>query len=543
MTRPARATNPWLALLVLCLGNFTILLDSTIVNTAAPRIMSSIGASIDDMLWIINAYVLVFASLLILFGRVGDLIGARNAFVSGLLLFNIASVLCGLSQSPGQLIAARVLQGVGAAMLVPQAIVLISGIFPPERRGAAFGILTAVTGIAAISGPVAGGLLVTAFNWQWIFYLNLPIGLIGIVLTFLLVPDLRIKRRQRFDAVGVLLASGGLVAITFALIDGQRYDWGTIAGPVSIPLVIILGLVLLVGFVLWERRHPDPLVPMSLLRKRNFGIASTINVTVSFALFGLLIAFILETQTLLGMSPMKSGLASLPMTLTMTALAPLAGRMSDRVGGRRLLMFGLTTFAIGMTLLAIVSSGTATVLTFTGPLIVCGLGLGFVFAPMVTEAMRDVTPEESSAASGIVNTARQLGSALGAAVIGAILQNRLLAAMDGNATHAASKVPAAYRPQFLDGFRQAAHRGLELGSGQSGISLPSGIPASLKDTVARLVHDVFVSSFVSAMRPTLAVVVVVLLLSAVLAAFLVDRRPAARPAPAAAEPVPVESEV
>src|SRR5258706_6610091 len=228
-TRPGagsgRGSNPWLALLVLCIGTFAIPLDPTIVNTAAPRIMTSLGANIDDVLWIINGYLLAFATLLILFGRLGDLVGPRNAFVAGLVLFNVASALCGLSQSPGQLIAARVVQVMGAAMLAPQALVLISAIFPPERRGGAFGIFSAVTGIAAVSGPTLGGLLVTSFSWPWIFYLNLPIGLIGIVLAFVLVPDLRPGRRRRLDAAGALVASPGLFAAPFGLIGGAATAW------------------------------------------------------------------------------------------------------------------------------------------------------------------------------------------------------------------------------------------------------------------------------------------------------------------------------
>jgi EmrB/QacA subfamily drug resistance transporter len=538
MTR-TQSRNPWLALLVLCLGNFAILLDTTIVNTAAPRIMSTLGANIDDMLWVINAYLLAFAALLILFGRLGDLVGPRNAFVAGLVLFNAASAFCGLAHSPTQLIVARVAQGMGAAMLTPQALVLISAIFPAERRGGAFGIFSAVTGIAAVSGPTLGGLLVTNLSWPWIFYLNLPIGLAGIVLSFLLVPDLRPGSRHRLDAVGVLLASAGLLAVMFGLIEGQRYNWGTVSGALSIPLIIGFGVLLLIGFVAWESRHPEPLVPLRLFRVRNFTLATVINVAVSFALFGFLIAFVLATQTVLGMSPLLSGLTALPMTVTLSAFAPVAGRLTDRVGGRRLLLVGLTTYALGIAGLAWVLSGSATTTTFLLPLIVAGAGMGFVFAPMTTEAMRDITPQMSGAASGVLNTARQIGSALGAAVVGAVLQNRLLAAMDADATRRSAELPAQFRTEFVRSFHEAAHRGLALGTGQTGgIALPADLPAPLAARVQGLIHDIFVSAFLNAARPALAVVVGVLLAAAVCAALMVRRhRPVLGPdaVPAARE--------
>lgn len=425
MTAPATSRNPWLALVVLCVANFLILLDTTIVNNAVPNIMSSLGAGIDSALWVLNGYLLAFASLLIIFGRLGDVLGPRRMFVIGLAVFTVASLLCGLSDTVGLLIAARVLQGIGAAILVPQALVLITGIFPPEKRGAAFGIFTAVAGIAAMSGPTLGGFLVTELSWPWIFFVNLPVGVLGIVFAFRFVPDLRLGRPHRFDIVGVVLATLALVGIVYGLIEGQRHNWGTVAGPITITMIFIAAAVLLVGFLLWERRQPEPLLPVGLFRRRNFTIAATITLLVSFALYGFLLVFAIETQAVLGMSPLRSGVTALPMTIALSVVAPVAGRLADRIGGRILLVVGLALYAIGLLGVAVIPTTSATSLTFTLPLIVVGIGMGITIAPAVTEAMREVAPELAGAASGVLNTARQVGAALGAAVLGAVLQSQL----------------------------------------------------------------------------------------------------------------------
>ncbi|WP_409494806.1 DHA2 family efflux MFS transporter permease subunit [Amycolatopsis sp. cmx-11-12] len=425
LTRAGTRPNPWLALGVLCLANFLILLDTTIVNTAAPVIMRVLEAGIDEILWILNGYLLAFAALLIVFGHLGDLLGPRAVFLAGLAGFTVTSVLCGLSGTPELLIVFRVLQGVSAAALVPQALVLISGIFPARRRGAAFGVFTAVAGLASVSGPTLGGLLVTEFGWQSIFFLNLPVGLIAIVATLRLVPDLRTGRGHRFDLVGVLLATTGLTALVFGLIEGEPHDWGTVAGPVTIPAIFLASAALLVAFVLWERRRPEPLLPLALFRNRNFGIATTITLITSFALYGLLLVFVLETQLLLGMSPVASGLSALPWTLALSAVAPVAGRLTDRIGGKFLLVSGLALFALGVLGVGVLPDSSSTAATFILPLIAVGVGQGLTLAPATTEAMRDIAPGDSGAASGVVNTVRQVGGALGAAVVGAILQNRV----------------------------------------------------------------------------------------------------------------------
>ncbi len=403
--KPTRATKrgPWAALLVLCLANFLILLDTSVVNTAAPAMMASLGADIDDILWVLNGYLIALSSLLIFFGRLGDLLGPRTVFVAGLAAFTTASVLCGLSSSIGMLIASRVLQGIGAAALLPQALTLISLLFPPDRRGAAFGIFTAVAGVAAVSGPTLGGLVVTELGWQWIFLFNLPIGFAGIMLGSYLVPHLDPKRPKAFDLVGVILATFGLGGIVYSIIESRPW-----AAVIAIPMILL--------FVLWELRHPEPLIPLTLFRNRNFSVGTVITLITSFSLYGFLLVFVIETQTLLGMSPLASGLAALPWTLTLSAVAPAAGRLTDRIGGRVLLTAGLGIYALG------VVGMIAARAEFVVPLILIGIGMGAAIAPTTTEAMRHITPAQAGAASGVLNTARQVGAAIGAAVIGVVLQ-------------------------------------------------------------------------------------------------------------------------
>ncbi|MEU9510715.1 DHA2 family efflux MFS transporter permease subunit [Micromonospora sp. NPDC048170] len=526
--RPGRA-NPWAALLVLCLGNFLILLDTSIVNTAVPDMMRSLDTGIDSMLWVLNGYLLALASLLIVAGRLGDLFGPRTVFMAGMAVFAVASVLCGAAQSPEQLIAARVAQGVGAAALLPQALVLISGIFPAARRGAAFGIFTAVAGMAAVSGPTLGGLVITRLGWEWIFYLNVPLSVAGVALAWWLVPDLRTRRPRHLDVVGVLLATAALVGLMYALIEGERHDWGTMRGPVSIPAILGLAAVCGVVFALRERRQREPLVPPGLFRLGNFGPATLITLVSSFGLYGFLLVFVIETQALLGMSPLESGLAALPWTVVLSAVAPVAGRLTDRLGGRRLLAGGLTVYALGVLGMALLVTPRSTAGTFVVPLIAVGIGMGASIAPTTTEAMRDVPARLAGAAAGVLNTARQVGGALGAAVVGAVLQHRLADTLPEAARAGAAQLPPEARADFLGGF---GGEGVKLGAGQAGgFAVPAGTPPELADRYRDVAAGAFADAFLPAVRPALGVVVGVLLLGGLFALRL-----RGRPARAEADP-------
>jgi len=522
----AENRNPWPVLLVTVLGFFMIMLDTTIVYVATPSILSSLHASLDAVLWVFNGYLLTYAVLLITAGRLGDLFGPRQLFAIGLVVFTAASALCGLSQDATQLIAARVIQGIGGALIAPQTLTVLMAIFPPARRGAAFGITGAVIGISTVAGPTLGGLIVTNWNWRWIFFLNVPIGVLALIGTFAVIPDVRPGRRHRLDLVGVLLSSAALVAIVFGLIEGQRYDWGTITGWLTIPMVIGAGVVLIVAFLAWERRQGEPLLPLGLFRNRNFSLMNWTGLAMAFAMQGIFIPVTIYTQSVLGMTPLQSGLTVAPMSVASGILAPFAGRLADRFGGKYLLMAGLAIFGAGAAFVTALATVSATQATFIVPFIVAGIGLGLVFAPMTTVAMRDIKPVMAGAASGVLNTTRQLGAVLGAASVGAVLQNRLAVSLHDQAVAAASQLPPAFQGRFVDGFAQAARSGLQVGRGQTGAQLPAGLPAQVAGRIAHLIHDVFVNGYVAAMRPTVGVAVAALAVAS-LSCLLVINRPRA----------------
>ncbi len=535
------ASRPWLSLIVLCLGTFAVLLDATIVNVALPSVITGLHASLDQALWVVNAYLLVFAALLIMASRLGDMFGPRRLFTAGLALFAVASALCGAAQTPGQLIAARALQGVGAAALTPQAMVIIRALFqgdpggrppgqapPRERMGAAFGVFSSMVGLAAVSGPTLGGVLTSYLSWRWVFYVNLPIAAAGIALGYAFVPEIRTGRRRRLDLGGVLLASMGLAAVVYGVIEGQRYSWGEVGYGITIPEIIGAGLAALAGFVAWERRHTEPLVPLGLFRSRTFAILVVLNVAVQFALQSMLLVNSINLQSALGMTAVHAGLTALPLTLALTATAPFAGRLTDRLGGKYVLMAGLGVYALGIAGVAAVSSARATSLTFAPVLLVAGLGMGAIFAPLATEAMRAAPPRLAGAASGVLNTGRQLGGTLGGAITGAVLATQLTSALYARARAESGMLPAAARPGFVDGFTRAARSGLQVGRGQSAASLPDGTPAPLIPQLRQLSRDVFTHGYVTAMRPTLAISVAILLAGAA-ACLLLRRHPAAGP--------------
>ncbi len=296
--------SPWIVLIVMSLGFFMTLLDLTIVNIAIPDMITRLHATLDGVLWVINAYALVLAVLLITAGRLGDLFGQRRMFIVGVILFTLASAACGFSPSVGWLVAFRAIQGVGAAMLLPQTLAILTTVFPPERRGAAFGIWGAVAGVATIAGPTLGGLLVSAFDWRYIFFINVPIGALVIVMSFFLIPDVRVGARHRLDIPGVLLATVALLAICYGLVEGQKYNWGHITSFISIPMVIAAGVVLLGAFLLVQARSQDrePLVPFALFRDRNFSLMNWVSGVLSVGMMGIFLPFTIYLQSALGFS-------------------------------------------------------------------------------------------------------------------------------------------------------------------------------------------------------------------------------------------------
>lgn len=530
--RSADAKHPWVALTALCLGMLVASLDTTIVNVTLPSLVTGLHAGLDQVLWVVNGYVLVYAALLITGGRLGDVLGSRRMLLTGLILFTVASALCGVSGSVTQLVLARILQGVAGAVMVPQVMALIAAIFPAERRGAAFGLLSATAGVAAVSGPVLGGLIVTDWNWRWVFYINVPVCAAACVLTVLFVPDARLERPHRFDLPGVILITAGLAAITFGLIEGQHYDWGTVTGFVTIPVIIAAGVVAVAVFVWWEGRHTEPLVPPTLFRYRSFSVGASVNAVLYLTMYGVTLLVSLHLQSVAGMSALRTGLTYLPMAFAMGFLSVPAGRLTDRVGGRYLMLGGLVILATGIALMAWAESGTATASTFVGPLLVVGVGMAFVMAPATTEAMRELPPRLVGASSGVFNSSRQVAGAIGVAVVGAVLQNRMTSEISDNAARLAQGLPPGERARFADELPRMVGDGGVItrssGSGGSGL-------------FQRLAHGAYANGFAAGERTVLWMLIALVLVSAA-SCFLLRRAPArdASPGPAPEQRRPQE---
>ena len=529
-------TNPWLVLVVLTTGFFMILLDTTIVNVAIPAMSTGLNTTLDQILWVLNAYILVYAVLLITAGRLGDLYGQRNLFAIGLFIFTVASALCGLSKNAEELIAARIVQGVGGALLTPQTLSIITSLFPPERRGAAFGIWGGVAGLATIAGPTIGGALITYRDWTWIFFINVPIGILALVATFAIIPDLRPGRHHGWDIIGIVLATAGLFCVVFGLIEGQRYNWGEISTyTITIPEVLAAGVVLIAVFLVWERFQGEPLLPLALFEDRNFAVANWISAAISFGMLSTFLPLTIYLQSVLDFSAFKAGLTIAPMSVTSMFVAPFAGRFADRVGGKYILMTGISLFTVGIGLLAYLAGPDSTWLTFLVPAIIAGAGMGMTFAPMTTVAMRDIAPRVAGSASAVLNTIRQLGAAIGSAVIGAILQNRLATTLHDQAVSHASALPAAFQARFVAAFSSVGSNGFQIGAGENGAKLPANLPPAVAHQLTTLAHDVFVAAFIDAMKSTFIVPVVFLAFTA-LTTLLIKRTPRG----AAATPVRAE---
>ncbi|MGH7762957.1 MAG: DHA2 family efflux MFS transporter permease subunit [Candidatus Dormibacteraceae bacterium] len=507
--------HPMAALLVLALGVFMTLLDLTIVNIAIPSILDGLHASLDQVLWVLNAYSLLYAVLLITSARLGDIYGPRNLFAAGVVIFTAASVLSALAQDPAQLIVSRSLQGAGAAVLAPQGMPLMLSLFPVEKRGGVFAIYGVLAGLAVIAGPTVGGFLVTHFGWRSIFIVNLPIGILTFALALLLIPDLRPGRRHRLDLVGVGLATAGLFGVIYGLIEGQRYDWGRVIGLVTIPEIIGAGAVLLGAFGFHQARGQsgEPLLPFVVFKDRNFTLMTLVMAAMGFAILGIYLPLTIYMQSVLGLSAIDAGLTLAIQPLAMFFSSGLAGGLSQKVDGKLLLVPGLLALAAGTGYIDWAAHADSGRWAFTPGLIVSGLGMGFIWTPVFSVATRDLPVHLGGVASGVVNTIQELGGVMASAVVGAFLQNRLALALHDRAVAASAQLPSQYQAFFVSGFSHAARSGFEVGAGQSGASLQ--LPAQ----VQAIAHHVFTQAFVDAMHPTMVLPIVVLVAASIAAAF------------------------
>ena len=411
----AKQGNPNWTLATVSAALFMVTLDNLVVTTALPSIRADLGASIEDLEWTVNAYTLSFAVLLLTGAALGDRFGRRRMFVLGVSGFTVASAAAALAPTTATLIAARGLQGAAAALVAPLTLTLLSEAFPLQRRGVALGIWSGVSGLGVAIGPVVGGAVVEGLSWQWIFWLNVPVGL-------LLVPVARRKLAESFgpsrglDFTGVALASAGLLGVTYGIVRGNALGWGS--PDIIAPLAG--GVALLAAFVAYERRVAEPVLPMRFFKTRGFAATSAVSLAMTFGIFGSIFLLAQWFQVVQGYSPLEAGLRTLPWTGMPMLVAPVAGLLSDKVGSRPLMSAGLALQAIAITWIAGTMSVDTAYIAFVVPFVLGGAGMALVFAPAANAILRAVQPHEAGQASGANNAIRELGGVMGVAVLAAV---------------------------------------------------------------------------------------------------------------------------
>ena len=407
----------WWTLVAVAVGLFMIMLDNTVVNVALPSIRADLGISISELEWVVNAYALTFGVLLLSGGKLADLLGRRAIFIAGLVVFTGASLWCGLAGGAASLIAARTVQGVGAALMNPATLSIITVTFAPRERGRAIGIWAGVSALALAIGPLVGGLLTEHASWHWIFFINVPIGIVAILASFVLIDESRdTSEVQRLDLPGLLSSGIGLFSLTYALIEGNTYGW-TSARIVGAFVVAAVGLVM---FVLLERHQRTPMLDLSLFRNRTFAGANSVMLLVALAMFGVFFFVSLYMQNILGYSAVQAGAAFLPMTLLIVLVAPIAGKASDRFGSRWLMGTGMTLLAVQLFYFSRLGL-EETYWSILPAMLIGGVGMALVMTPSAAAAMSGVPVDKAGVGSAVLNSARQVGGSVGIALIGAIV--------------------------------------------------------------------------------------------------------------------------
>jgi EmrB/QacA subfamily drug resistance transporter len=413
----AEENKKWWTLAAVAFGLFMIMLDNTIVNVALPAIEHSLHMSISSLEWIVTAYALTFAALLITGGKLGDMFGRRKMFIVGLVVFTLASLACGLAPNAGFLIGARAVQGIGAALMNPATLSIITATFPPKERGQAIGIWAGVSALALAIGPLLGGLIVDNINWHWIFYVNVPVGVVGIVVSYFFIKESRdTSHEQSIDLPGLVTSGASLLALSYALIEGNNHGWTSPE---------ILGLfagaaVLLAAFILLEMRQRLPMLDLSLFKIGSFVGANLVAMLVSLGMFGVFFYISLYVQNILGYSPTKAGAIFLPMTILIILVAPIAGKLSDRIGSRWLMGAGMGILGVSLLLYQRIGLHTG-FWSLLPQLLLGGLGMALTMSPMTSAAMGSVPIDKAGVGSGVLNSFRQMGGSLGIALMGAIL--------------------------------------------------------------------------------------------------------------------------
>lgn len=394
---------------------FMAALDNLVVTTALPRIQADFGASVQQLEWIVNAYTLTFAVLLLTGAALGDRFGRRRVFIVGLAIFTGGSALAALAPTSDALIVARAFQGIGGAILTPLTLTILSAAVPPERRGLALGGWGAVGGLAVALGPLVGGAIVEGASWHWIFWVNVPIGLAAIPLAIARLPE-SYGPRTSLDLPGLGLASGGLLGIVWGLIHGNSDGW---TSP-TIVAALAGGTALLVAFVAWEARTRSPMVPLRFFRSRAFSAVNLVSLLMSFGVFGVVFLLSQFFQVVQGYSPFQAGLRTLPWTAMPLIVAPIAGVLIGRIGGRPLLVTGMTLMALGLGWTAATASVTVDYALIVPGLVLSGIGMGLFFAPTAAVVLGAVGRVEEGKASGVNNTIREIGGVFGVAVLASV---------------------------------------------------------------------------------------------------------------------------
>jgi EmrB/QacA subfamily drug resistance transporter len=412
---PRRRIPVWLAIVAASIPMFMASLDNLVMTNALPVIHRDLGASVEELQWFVNAYTLSFATFILLAVALGDRFGRRTVFAIGITIFTLASIAAGFSTTPGELIAARAVQGVGGAALLPLSLTLLAGSVAPRLRPLAIGIWGGVAGLGVALGPLIGGAVVQGWDWQAIFWINVPVGVISVPLVLFALPN-SFGDKVRADIVGVILVGLGVLGIVFGIVRGNDAGWHS----AQVLTGLIGGGIALIAFLWWETRSKAPLIPLGLFRDRSFSVANIVGFGFSFGMFGSIFILIQFLQVVQGASPLQAAVETTPWTMAPMIVAPLAGLIAPRVGTRVLIAVGLVFQSVALFWLALTMSATTPYTTMLYPFILAGIGMGLVFSPSSTAVLATMREQDRAKASGVNSTVREIGIALGIAVLVAI---------------------------------------------------------------------------------------------------------------------------
>ena len=498
--------NKVITLLVTCFGLFMVFLDGSIVNVALPTIQADLHAQLSDLQWVIDAYTLPFAALLLTAGTLGDRFGRKRLFLAGLVLFMLGSLLCGVAPTLGWLLVGRAVQGTGAAALSPGSLAVLVAAFPePRQRAQAIGQWAGISGVGLAAGPLVGGVLIQLASWSAIFFVNLPVGIVVLALGWPLLSESRNPKAQRIDLPGLVLVTGALVGLILALIESSSHGWTS---------PVILGLfsgaaVCLAAFLLVESQVREPMLPLGLFRNRVFSVANVAGLLVGFAMLGTLFFITQFLQSVQGYTPLEAGLRSLPTTVGIFVIAPLAGLLTARLGPRLPIVLGALVAALALFLLLSIEPDTSYAMLWW-KFGLFGLGLGLMLSPLTAAVLSGTPPQLAGLGSSVNITSRQVGFSLGVAVLGTFVVQQFSSNITSQLTQAG--VPASLGATIASKIAGA-------GAQASQVQLAGGLPLP-----AAALHQAVNQAFVDALHGSYLIVAIALLVVAVLAAFMMQQR-------------------